>query len=409
LQVSEQNASDLKPIDRHELPEWAGRPDEATVLAYRYLRPGYKLALEARRFDEAEALQAMADSVGLTTVVAEDGQMMTALSLSVRNHGRQHLEIALPAGASVWSAFVAGQPVRPSVRDGKLLLPLEPAGDDGPIGVELTYVATHPFPQTRGSFELVSPQMDVPWKSARWELFLPPDYRYSDFGGTMARELGGGGAEASVFSVIEYSKRETENRAEADKALQAQLSSAKSKLSKGQVKEAWAEYSRARNAGNFTQAKGAQTKALEEELNRAQSSNLINGQNEFSLNNASLTSSQTPGAAVAGQAIQYDATAAEAQWNKLEQAQELAVAKVQPIHVNLPTRGLRHVFSQVLQTEINKPMTIRLLAANDKIISWPRRIGAGLASFVLLWVAVSAFTRRIGPAGIRQVPTTDGH
>ena len=61
-------------------PQWAGRPDAATVLAYRYLRPGYKLALEARRFDEAEVLQALIDSARLTTVVADDGQMMTEVS-----------------------------------------------------------------------------------------------------------------------------------------------------------------------------------------------------------------------------------------------------------------------------------------------------------------------------------------
>ena len=35
------------------------------------------------------------------------------------------------------------------------------------------------------------PRLDVPLKGAHWELFLPPDYQYSDFGGTMARELAG--------------------------------------------------------------------------------------------------------------------------------------------------------------------------------------------------------------------------
>jgi hypothetical protein len=56
--------------------------------------------------------------------VADDGQVMTELSLSIRNNGRQHLEIELPDKTTVWSAFVAGEPVRPSVREGKLLLPL---------------------------------------------------------------------------------------------------------------------------------------------------------------------------------------------------------------------------------------------------------------------------------------------
>jgi hypothetical protein len=135
-------------------------------------------------------LQALVDSAQFTSVVADDGQMMTEMSLSVRNNGRQFLEIALPAGAKVWSAFVAGQPVRPSLRDGKLLLPIESSGaDDGAMTVELTYVGTNFFRATRGSIGFASPKFDVPLKNARWEVYLPPDYNYQNFSGTMTREV----------------------------------------------------------------------------------------------------------------------------------------------------------------------------------------------------------------------------
>ena len=110
LQVSDQSGGGLlSKIDVRELPPWTGRADTATVLAYRYLRPGYKLALDARRYDEAEVLQALIDNARLTTVVADDGQVMTEISLSIRNNGRQHLEIELPEKTTVWSAFVAGR------------------------------------------------------------------------------------------------------------------------------------------------------------------------------------------------------------------------------------------------------------------------------------------------------------
>ena len=56
---------DLLKVDVRELPEWAAAGDEAaTVLVYRYLRPGYRLALTAQRFEEAEVLQALVDSAG---------------------------------------------------------------------------------------------------------------------------------------------------------------------------------------------------------------------------------------------------------------------------------------------------------------------------------------------------------
>ena len=68
-------------------------------------------------------------------------------------------------------------------------------------------------------------------------------------------------------------------------------------------------------------------------------------------------------------------------------------AKVQPLHVNLPIRGIRRVFTQVLQTEVNKPMTIQMVAASSK-----RRLVAEagrrhMVAFVVLLGAVVAGSR----------------
>ncbi|HZI30913.1 MAG TPA: hypothetical protein VFF11_01160, partial [Candidatus Binatia bacterium] len=186
LQVSESVATDLQRVDTGDFPDWAGTPDNATTLAYHYVRPGYKLAVNVKRFDDAAVLEALVDSAKFTSVVADDGQMMTEMSLSVRNNGRQFLEVALPPGSKVWSAFVAGQAVRPSLRGGKVLLPIESTGDgDNSLAVELTYVGTNSFPHTKGEVGFVSPKFDVPLKNARWEMYLPPDYDYQDFQGTM--------------------------------------------------------------------------------------------------------------------------------------------------------------------------------------------------------------------------------
>ncbi len=395
LQVTGQQPGDLQPIDLRELPDWAGQPDEATVLAYRYLRPGYKLAVEAKRFNEAEALQALVESLLISTVVAEDGQMMTQLTLSVRNQGRQHLEIALPSGVTnVWSAFVAGQPVRPGIKEGKLLLPLEQSvGDDAPVTIEVVYVGSSRFPQNRGPIDLISPRLDAPLKSARWELFLPMDYTYSGFSGTMAHEVEAALADPSSFSYLDYSSRESKNKAELAKELKSELISAKKKLSSGNVKEALADYNRARAKGDLSTTRDDDTKQLEADLRRAQGSNLIEAQNAFSLSNGAQPGQrQHP---VGGQqATQYDAAAAEAQWTKLQQAQEIGRAKVQPIRVTLPTRGLRHSFTQVLQTEPGKELTIHLVAANAHTVSWPKRIIGPAASFLALWVVVALIARR---------------
>jgi hypothetical protein len=397
LQVVEAQTADLLKLDPREWPEWAGPPEANAALAYRYLRPGYQLAVEAKRFAEAEVLQALAETFNLTTVIAEDGQMMTEFSVSVRNNGRQHLEIALPPGATVWSAFVAGQAMKPSLREGRLLLPLENAGrDDAALAVELTYVSTNQFPAHHGRVNLVSPTLDVPLKNARWEVYLPADYRYDEFTGTMSRETGAA-AEASSFSFLEYSQKESAAKAEAQKGWKLGISSAKKKLAEGNVKEAANFYSRYNARGSRSDSQDAETKQVEAELRRAQGSNLVQAQQAFTFaNNGAVAPNQPVQQLVRAGELNgnYDTTAAEQQWEKLQQAQEVAVAKVRPLRVNLPTRGLRHAFAQVLQTETGKALTVSFSAANTKSVSWPKRIGGGLAGFAALWVVVAFVTAR---------------
>ena len=92
--------------------------------------------------------------------------------------------------------------------------------------------------------------------------------------------------------------------------------------------------------------------------------------------------------------MEQDLDVAGLQWDKLEKAQQVAVAKVAPLRVNLPTRGIHYAFSQVLQTEIRKPMTVRLLAANTKVPSWTSRIALAILGFCVLWGVMASINYR---------------
>ncbi|MBI5387820.1 MAG: hypothetical protein HZA90_24425 [Verrucomicrobia bacterium] len=420
LQVAERGASELlSKIDVRELPEWLGRADAATVLAYRYLRPGYKLAVEARRFDAAEVLEALIDSARLTTVVADDGQMMTEISLSIRNHGRQHLEIELPLGATVWSAFVAGEPVRPSRREGKFLLPLERSvASDAPIAIELTFIGADKFPKRRGEVALASPKFDVPLKNARWDLYLPPDYDYGAFEGTMSRTADTGTPLVQVYSLAEYNVQQRAQEEQKKEDVKSELKSARENIKGTNLRQAITSYNRAKTKSSQVQQEVDEARSLKEiekEVREVQGRNLIMAQNAYFLdNNARLGGQQVPMQVLNASAqgaeqqqarqpgptaqpqmfLNYDAEVAGQQWDKLEKAQQVAVAKVAPLRVNLPTRGVRLAFSQVLQTEVRKPMTIRLVAENAKAPSWITRIGLAGLGFVALWGIVGLSVAR---------------
>jgi prepilin-type processing-associated H-X9-DG protein len=405
LKVDPQSVTpDLLKVDERDRPDWAGSTSEPAVLAYRYLRPGYKLTLAAQQFQEAEVLQALADSMRLTTVISEDGQMMTDMALAIRNNGRQYLEVSLPEDAVVWSAFVAGQPVRPGQRDGKLLLPMERSGGDATVPVELTYVGVGRFPRRSGSVRMMSPALDVPLKNARWELYLPPDYQYGDFHGTMKQEIHS--AEASVakavasFGATEYERAEKDKRVAADAEAVSSLSNARSQLAGGKVSDAFQFYNRAKQAVALNDLRGNEDlKKLEGDLRREQGRSLLQAQQSFVAGNShgqqetSEMQYRTLGGGVPMEQMQLEEQAAEQQVTKVQQAQEVTVAKTLSLHVNLPKRGVHYSFSQVLQTEVGKPMSVQFSAVNDRAMSWPSRIATSVGLFAILWLVVARTLR----------------
>ena len=118
LQVTEQSAGELlSKIDVRELPAWTGRAGHRDGAGLSLPAPRLQAGAGGPALRRGRGAAGLIDNARLTTVVADDGQMMTEVTLSMRNNGRQHLEIELPEKTTVWSAFVGGEPVRPSVRE----------------------------------------------------------------------------------------------------------------------------------------------------------------------------------------------------------------------------------------------------------------------------------------------------
>ena len=92
------------------------------------------------------------------------------------------------------------------------------------------------------------------------------------------------------------------------------------------------------------------------------------------------------GGGQAGDAYAYSAEVAVKQAAQVERAQSLAVARVTPLHVNLPTYGIRHSFVQVLQTETDRPLTVTMRAANDRETGWVGVIARSFGGFAALWL-----------------------
>ncbi|HEY2114526.1 MAG TPA: carboxypeptidase-like regulatory domain-containing protein, partial [Candidatus Angelobacter sp.] len=107
------------------------------------------------------------------------------VKLTVKNQAQPFLKVGLPKGATIVSADVAGEKVKPVQGPDGNRVPLLRAGfrPNGPYEVSFVFMDSGaPFAKKGGS-ELALPSMDVPISLLEWELFLPEQYKVKDFGG----------------------------------------------------------------------------------------------------------------------------------------------------------------------------------------------------------------------------------
>jgi len=175
---------DLKEVNPY-LRSLARFPLQA---AFRYHRQPAEiptLALEWTRFPDSAVLAAVAEHAVVTTLVTVEGRTLTEVKLTVKNQAQPFLKVGLPKGATIVSADVAGEKVKPVQGPDGNRVPLLRAGfrPNGPYEVSFVFMDSGtPFAKKGGS-ELALPSMDVPISLLEWELFLPEQYKVKDFGG----------------------------------------------------------------------------------------------------------------------------------------------------------------------------------------------------------------------------------
>jgi hypothetical protein len=156
--------------------------------AFRYHRQPNEipqLALEWTRFPDSSVLAAVVERAVVTTLVTTEGKSLTEVKLLVKNHAQPFLKLALPPGASILSAEVAGERVKPVEGADGARVPLLRAGFRPVDAYTVNFVYLHsgaPFAK-QGGAELALPKMDVPINLLQWEVFLPEQYKVKEFGG----------------------------------------------------------------------------------------------------------------------------------------------------------------------------------------------------------------------------------
>ena len=189
MEITATEGGGLKRMDVKEANPYlrvlAHFPPQAAFRYHRQSNEAPALALSWVRFPDGSVLAAVAESADVTTMVTSEGKSLTEVKLTLKNQAQPFLKVSLPQGATILSAEVAGERVKPVQGPDGNRVPLLRPGFRPNGSYTVSFVFMHsgtPF-EKKGGADLSLPSMDIPISILNWEVFLPERYKVKDFGG----------------------------------------------------------------------------------------------------------------------------------------------------------------------------------------------------------------------------------
>jgi hypothetical protein len=175
----------LENADATDLGEIVSSRQSSSLSAFRFRSGDAKttrsLTVNVARYTSQAVLMANVAEARYNVLITNEGKLLVQARYAVRNNQRNFLKITLPTGATLWSAELAGKPVRPGQSpDGSVLLPLEKAhaGEDSPeFAVEIVYISRGTAWNDKGQFKLALPALDLPVSRTGLLVFHPPLFK----------------------------------------------------------------------------------------------------------------------------------------------------------------------------------------------------------------------------------------
>jgi len=202
------NLSDLAASEQQKL--MPARMRESLQYVLESFEQDWSLNLELTQRQTATRIQAVADLLEVTTVIDRSGRCRYEAKVALQNRSEQFLRVRIPRGLRLWSASVAGQPVKPVMAEDSpgpgpggagpeadVLIPLVKTSPGGlPYDVYFYLADDQARPLVtplNGLTKLEPPSISIvgiPVTQTTWSLRLPGGYRYMRPGGNMSPVAG---------------------------------------------------------------------------------------------------------------------------------------------------------------------------------------------------------------------------
>ncbi|HEU4937534.1 MAG TPA: hypothetical protein VFT39_13825 [Vicinamibacterales bacterium] len=183
-EIGERQPRGLEPADPADLGDIIAGRESPSMAAFQFTPINGQsiraLTVHLSRYTPQAVLVANVEEARYDALVGEDGKSLIRVRYAVRNNQRSFLAVTLPSQAVLWTASLAGRPIRPGMSaDGALLLPLEKgrSNQEAPtFVVELTYLQRGEAWSEKGDARVELPAADLPIARTGLTLRYSPKY-----------------------------------------------------------------------------------------------------------------------------------------------------------------------------------------------------------------------------------------
>jgi len=232
----------LQPTEWQSIPRLLQQnlPAAAANFAYRLVEPSFQLPLQLERHEATKLLPARVNNITFTSVISDDGEMLTQVRLEMVPGDKRLLKLTLPQGASFWFAFVNQSGVWPWREQDRILIPLEQQSRGGKaIPVEVFYSSRIGASGDRAlDLDLVAPKFDLPLENLTWQVSLSDKWRVKKWTGSLQLQQDEVVPRATTVDLETYIQNEASQQRERTKEAEELMAAGNSALQLGDPQQA---------------------------------------------------------------------------------------------------------------------------------------------------------------------------
>ena len=233
----------LQPTEWQSIPRALQQnlPAASANFAYRLVEPAFQLPLQLERHEAAKLLPARVNNITFTSVISDDGEMLTQVRLEIVPGDKRLLNLTLPKDARFWFAFVNQSGVWPWREQDRILIPLEQqsrGGQGDPGGDFLQLRASARRATSALDLALVAPKFDLPLENLTWRVSLSDKWRLKNWTGSLQLQQEEVVASAATVDLQTYLQGEASQQRERTKEAEQYMAAGNSALQAGDPAQA---------------------------------------------------------------------------------------------------------------------------------------------------------------------------